>query len=115
MITQFLRIVKIKQLFFFLLVIALLGGIAVGKTSSFNSLDINENDSIKKHISPVIGLGGYNSLIAGQKVDVFGLRIGAEFNKRYRLGIGAYKLNTAVHGVDLNQYGVSYSLYYSLV
>jgi len=45
----------------------------------------------------VLGLMGHNSFIAGKKVHLGGVRVGLEFNQRWRFGLGRNYFNPPVH------------------
>jgi len=62
----------------------------------------------------VLGLMGYNSFIAGKKVHLGGMRVGLEFNERWRFGLGLNYFNPPVHhqgDLDLKFYRVNFSFY----
>ena len=45
----------------------------------------------------VLGIGGHNSLVGGEKVRMTGVRLGLEFNHTWRFGIGTNRLNPPIH------------------
>lgn len=45
----------------------------------------------------VIGIGGHNSLVGGEKVRIGGMRFGLEFNRKWRFGFGLNYLNPSIH------------------
>ena len=53
----------------------------------------------------VLGLGGHNSLVDGEKVRIGGMRLGLEFKRKWRFGLGLNYLNPAIlrdGGTDLD-------------
>lgn len=44
----------------------------------------------------VLGLGGHNSLVGGEKVRIGGMRLGLEFRHKWRFGVGLNYLNPAI-------------------
>jgi len=48
----------------------------------------------------VLGLGGHNSLVGGEKVRIGGLRLGLEFREKWRFGISFQSLNPPLFPID---------------
>ncbi|MBL4753115.1 MAG: hypothetical protein JKY52_05915 [Flavobacteriales bacterium] len=47
----------------------------------------------------VLGLGGHNSLVGGEKVRIGGLRLGLEFRKKWRFGISFNQLSPPIQRI----------------
>jgi len=87
----------------FLLTLALILPLTIVAQDAINLEVSTGNDSVpeKEHgffwrPKIVLGLGGHNSLVGGEKVRIGGMRLGLEFKRKWRFGFGLNYLNPAI-------------------
>ena len=69
----------------------------VGLEVSTGKDSISEKHGFWHKPKIILGLGGHNSLVAGEKVRIGGMRLGLEFNHKWRFGVGLNYLSPPIH------------------